>query len=419
MKKVIFYIFIFFCFQSETICSDIKKEIDNADKAVTSVLSEVLQAFDKGTFAVGGCLVQNDTGELIISKHNNVIKKITDQSYFIYDPTAHGECQLIEWYYENKTKLKLLEPKDLTIITSLDPCIMCAGAILTAGFNVGIIAMDDSAGVNYKNNFLFDCLPKNLADIAKTKFAYYACRDELIDLRKYVGSQTVKFSSHIIKPQQLAICDARFKLGLNRVRNHIFECGRDPKNLLNPRDLPENSPIKTKFRSICEDAFQISIPDGLTNQILFNLLNKKAEKYDAENAGVLIDPFGNILLCFADNFQLNCVSSALMQLTSQYAKIRYELMNSENEEIRNQAENYLTHPKYGTFILLNELDAKKPTTLMDLGAYGSTMEGPLPENFPPNIKFLTSSSQNNFSDLIKLTSNLPPFYTHYVKISLG
>jgi cytosine deaminase len=52
--------------------------------------------------------------------HNNALKPLsTTNKIFTFDPTAHGERQLVSWYYANKTSLSLPEPKELTEQLSL------------------------------------------------------------------------------------------------------------------------------------------------------------------------------------------------------------------------------------------------------------------------------------------------------------
>jgi tRNA(Arg) A34 adenosine deaminase TadA len=58
---------------------------------------------------------------------------------FTFDPTAHGERQMIDWYFDQIAQgFPMPPPSQLSIVTSLDPCCMCAGSILTAGFNVTV-----------------------------------------------------------------------------------------------------------------------------------------------------------------------------------------------------------------------------------------------------------------------------------------
>lgn len=95
-------------------------------------------------------MVNNLNGQIIYSNNNRVIDRLQNISqFFLHDPLFHGETYAIKWYWENKDDLGLPDPKDITIVTSLDPCIMCTGNILLSGFNVGSAQLDIAGGVNY------------------------------------------------------------------------------------------------------------------------------------------------------------------------------------------------------------------------------------------------------------------------------
>ncbi|NQY94690.1 MAG: nucleoside deaminase, partial [Campylobacteraceae bacterium] len=200
-------------------------EVNSAEQAASLVLSKAMQAVEQGTFAVGGCIVENSTGRVIHAMHNNVLKPLKDASkIFTYDPTAHGERQLVYWYYQNKDMLNLPEAKDLTIVTTLDPCAMCTGTLLTAGFNVAVVAIDDFAGINYNETFSFETLPPNLRPLAKSKFGYYACgiegHDPSMYVRSYVGGENVVFKNSIVSSQSLMGCGAIFTATADAVRDN-------------------------------------------------------------------------------------------------------------------------------------------------------------------------------------------------------
>jgi len=81
--------------------------IISADDAASRVLRKAAEASDQGTFAVGGVLFRNDTGEVVKELHNNVFIQLKNHMPFIKDPTAHVERQLVSWYYDNKKNLNL------------------------------------------------------------------------------------------------------------------------------------------------------------------------------------------------------------------------------------------------------------------------------------------------------------------------
>ena len=401
----------------------IDETLGSASQAAAFVLRQAMKAAAQGTFAVGGCIVDNNSGRIIQAMHNNVLKPLDNTTkVFTYDPTAHGERQLVYWYYANKARLNLPAPQDLTIVTNLDPCVMCTGTLLTAGFNVAVVAIDDFAGINYDSTFTFTSLPPSLRALAKSKFGYYACgnsaQDPSIYVRTYIGGPRVKFKESTVDAMFLAGCATIFQASVNTVRNNSSDSGLDPSQLANPSHLPDNSPIKAKFREAYPQAFTFSVPMGrLPDQELYNILTRvKDSTPNAKNAVALLDPFGNLVLCFADTFEQSPVHTAFMNLTQAYAMIRYGLMNSN--ETREEATKTLTHPKFGTFVFLNAPDPADSTTVMMLGAYGSTMEGPVPQVFPANFQFYNPPQEGTLEELYTVISTLPPFYTQLAQLSV-
>jgi hypothetical protein len=228
----------------------------------------------------------------------------------------------------------------------------------------------------------------------------------------------VKFKESTVDAMFLAGCATIFQASVNTVRNNSSDSGLDPSQLANPSHLPDNSPIKAKFREAYPQAFTFSVPLGrLPDQELYNILTRvKDSTPHAKNAVALLDPFGNLVLCFADTFDQSPVHTAFMNVTQAYAMIRYGLMNSN--ETREEATKTLTHPKFGTFVFLNAPDPADSTTVMMLGAYGSTMEGPVPQVFPAIFQFYNPPQAGTLEELYTVISNLPPFYTQLAQLSV-
>lgn len=289
--------------------------VQNADEAASIVLNQALFAAAQQTFAVGGAIVENATGRVIHKLHNNVLKRLskTDKSEkdecFTYDPTAHGETQLVYWYYKNKTKLNLPEPDRLTIVTTLDPCVMCTGAILTAGFNVGVMAIDDYAGINWNKKFDFETLPESLRYLAQSKFGYYASENENGGpsqyVRAYKGGSNVALHKTSVSVQRLMGCDSIFNASRQSVRDASYDEGSNKEVQSDPADLPETSLLKVKYREIYPDAFKVKISEPrLPDKELFQILKEvKESEQNAQNSVALLDKFGNVVLCLADTFK--------------------------------------------------------------------------------------------------------------------
>ena len=356
------------------------------------------------------------TGRVAQAMHNNVLKPLADSDKtFTYDPTAHGERQLVYWYYANKDKLGLPGPSELTVVTSLDPCAMCTGTLLTAGFNVGVVAIDDFAGINFND------VPPALRGLAELKFGYYACGEKGQDsgtyVRKYVGGPDVVFRETAVSAQRLVGCSDIFQASLDKVRTTSSESGLPPSGLSDPAKLPDNSPVKTRFRSVYDGAFRSKTPKSrLPGAQLYELLTLvKDSAPEAKNAVALLDPFGNVILCLADRFDLSPVHTAFMNVTQSYAITRHGLM--DDKDTRQSATEYLTHPKYGTFVFLYAPNPKDSTTIMTLGAYGSTMEGPVPQIFPTNFQYYNPPLEGTVEEFRSVIMGLPPFYTQLAQIS--
>ncbi|NGX33538.1 MAG: tRNA-specific adenosine deaminase, partial [Candidatus Anoxychlamydiales bacterium] len=82
-------------------------------------LKEAKKAFDIDEVPVGSVLVHNNR---VIARGHNQVEKLTDA-------TAHGEmiCLTSGSVHFNDWRLK-----DTILYTTLEPCIMCAGAIINA-----------------------------------------------------------------------------------------------------------------------------------------------------------------------------------------------------------------------------------------------------------------------------------------------
>src|SRR5207253_8318898 len=86
-------------------------------------------------------------------------------------------------------------------------------------------------------------------------------------------------------------------------------------------------------------------------------------------------------------------------------------------QVREQAEQYLTHPKYGTFVFLYAPDPTTAQAVMTLGAYGSTMEGPVPQSYPSNLQYVLLPGNTTPQALSILAQDLPPSYTQSVQVA--
>jgi tRNA(adenine34) deaminase len=82
-------------------------------------LAEARQAFDEGEVPIGAIVIHRD--QVIAAAHN--------QRETLRDPTAHAEMIAITQAAEALGSWRLL---DCTLYVTLEPCPMCAGAIVQA-----------------------------------------------------------------------------------------------------------------------------------------------------------------------------------------------------------------------------------------------------------------------------------------------
>jgi tRNA(Arg) A34 adenosine deaminase TadA len=397
------------------------KTIKDANQAVLVAAGKSIEASLQNTFAVGGALIENRNGRLICALHNNVLQSRGDNKFFLlHDPTAHGERQLADWYFKNRKRIKLPPPEHLTIVTTLEPCAMCAGALLIAGFNVGISATDTYAGINYNESFDFPSLPAKIGNTARSLFGYYGVEDPVN--RPFRGAKGIAFARQSVSAATFYLTDTIFESSVNSIRLLDNNSGKDPTKLSNPKDLPRNSPVKKALMDAYPEAFSVTcdtprIPGTEVGQPLLNAAKRAHQRGAKLDSVAFLDPFGNLLLCLGGKENESPIRTAFMELTRTYAHIRWVLMNDRNPSVREQAGNVLTHPKFGTFIFLYSPDPNTPQGVMTLGAYGSTMEGPIPQSYPSNLQYVVLSKGASHDGVAQLAMRLPPFYTTNVQVA--
>jgi cytosine deaminase len=75
---------------------------------------------------------------------------------------------------------------------------------------------------------------------------------------------------------------------------------------------------------------------------------------------------------------------------------------------------YLAHPKYCTFVGALGPDYSSQS-FMGLGAYGSTMEGPIPETNPTQYQYCVSRIPP--AEVQAMCAAMPPLYSNIIKVN--
>ena len=98
-------------------------------------LAEAQAAAEAGESPIGAVIVDPATGEVIAKAHNAPIAR--------HDPTAHAEILAIRAAAERLGNYRLT---DLTLVVTLEPCAMCAGAISHARIGRLVFGATDVKG---------------------------------------------------------------------------------------------------------------------------------------------------------------------------------------------------------------------------------------------------------------------------------
>ena len=389
---------------------------EQAGALVEWIASGAAQA---GTYGIGGALIDNATGRVLHRIPNQVVRKLRPEvqadagTSFTYDPTAHGERQLVYWYYQNREKFKLPPASTLTVVTSLDPCAMCTGSLLTAGLNVGVIAPDTFSGINYAEDGKFNDLPPDLQSKALATFAYYA-----VDAgRGFQGSKSAAFADSKVTMATFQGCETIYQDSAQDVRRTRKGTGTDPKSLQDPMTLPAAAPVVAAYRAAYAGAFSLKLadfrrPDSSLQQLLRSLVDSTP---GATNAVAFVDPFGNLVVAAADSPQVSPVATAFMNVAQTYSTVRFGLVDDPTTSAVTQQT--ITSPKFGTFVWLYAPDPTVSTTIEDLGAYGSTVESALPQTQPSNFQYYLPPRNGTAAQLQQVIDSLPPLYSQLIKIS--
>ncbi len=93
-------------------------------------IKEAQKAFEEGEVPIGAVVVHN----------NRIIGRGHNQTERLNDPTAHAEIIAIT---AAASYLKNWRLKDTTIYVTLEPCIMCSGAIVLARIKELVYALED------------------------------------------------------------------------------------------------------------------------------------------------------------------------------------------------------------------------------------------------------------------------------------
>src|SRR6185369_4363238 len=114
--------------------------MENDEQYMQQALREAQKAFDEGEVPVGAIVVMNDR---IISRGYNQVEKLND-------PTAHAEIIALTSAF-NFLASKYLP--DGTIYITVEPCLMCAGALYWSKIGRVVYGAEDEKN-GYRKNII-------------------------------------------------------------------------------------------------------------------------------------------------------------------------------------------------------------------------------------------------------------------------
>jgi tRNA(adenine34) deaminase len=109
--------------------------IDHDVRTMRIALELAQAAADAGEAPIGAVVLDPATGEVVAQAHNAPIAR--------HDPTAHAEILALRQAAEKIGNYRLT---GLTLVVSLEPCAMCAGAISHARIGRLVFGANDSKG---------------------------------------------------------------------------------------------------------------------------------------------------------------------------------------------------------------------------------------------------------------------------------
>ena len=388
-------------------------KVTSAESLATLALWTAQRGADAGSYGIGGALVESATGRVLQTMPNRVFRTLSAGGTIVQDPTAHGERQLMSWYLAQREALGLPDPDALTVVTTLDPCLMCASSLLTAGVNVGVAAIDDYSGVNYDSSGSFGDLPEPLRSQAIATFGYYAVDGG----RPFQGSRAIAYADESLTQATLDACSTLYTTSADAVRSARRASGAAPSSLTDPSTNPAAVDVIRAFQVTCPEAFTVKVRDSRQpdRRIYDTLVDVVRRNPGATNAVALIDPFGNLVTAQADQQQVNSLSTAYALCTRAYAQTRYALVDSQATAAI--AEQSLTNPNFGTFVFLEAPDPFTPNGMFDIGAYGSTMGGAAMPAIPSAFQYFELPPGVTETQLQDVIYPLPPLYSENIKIS--
>ena len=391
-----------------------KGKLTTADQAARLVASLAEEAGRGGTFGIGGALI--DRSGTIYAEAVNAV--ISDGS--VRDPTAHVERQLVDWYFAQGGAGALPPPSEIIIVSSLDPCAMCAGAILKAGFSAIAVAEDSASGVHACA--LPHRMPKTLWPKADARLALFPVSSRRTPMRP---SLTPALDGEV-SDEAVARCETAFIRSLDKVRSLVGGDEEDQEQTTLIADMQFSYPLGHLLEHIesHNSIYQVGddgcciIPIPYTDTYrLHSTTMMPASDIRPSVAGMSTDDLESFLdndrACLIDQQGVLVFVAEAAETLSPARSSVLELVRTYSY-VRRLAPDQLPHPRTCSILKRRGPDTAEQA-LMDMGALGSFLERPRLQTRFPLLTFL----EEDHGVSSRFAATLPPLYTQIIGVTAG
>jgi tRNA(Arg) A34 adenosine deaminase TadA len=367
-------------------------DISNARHAAEEVVKLGKRAAEAGTFGVGALLMER-SGRVLA----HAINAVVDHGE-LQDPTAHAERQLIDWFFQAQAEGLAITPRDLVIVSSLDPCAMCAGAILYGGFNAVALAEDSLSGIHSAGRP--HRLPSELWPKADSVFGLLQVRGRPGNANHILSRLSGNVTRFLLSESELC-----FQHSLEHTRSIIYgaeldlmgatleECKISTDNWKNLKALAGKLP-----RNVVLPEKPISLQ---------NFSSHRGAALFSNDGCALVDETSTVLLAAEGCEYLAPTRSSVLELIRAYVWLR----KAAWKQLRLR----FPHQRKCSLIKLRPPNVSAKA-VMEIGALGSFLENQHLAHRLPAFGFMQSDSDREAEYVL---ASLPPYYTSVMKLTVG
>lgn len=362
---------------------------DNFGTILKHLMQLTSEALGNNTYAVAAALIDSDTGVVYNYIRNQVMENGRVKNY-----QNHAERGMIDWYFNNKQLFNLPEPHKLTILTTLDPCLMCGSTIIESGFNAITIALDDRAGVNYRGDGSFPFYHHTLHSHANDRFGYLEVDGININFRGNVPQifRNIKVSKEIHDDV------LKYFLKSAKIVDKL-------KNDLSHKHVHCDAATLAEFGYTQDDFITLDDKKHFVEKMVGEALkNTPYGSLKLANVAALINKDNKVVSMAAERLDM-AHSSAAGEVMKKYWHLNHELGIKYHCEVSKTADL--------SVLSLYGLSARSAEAYMDLGILRPILKHAQDES-QGRFHYLITTEEDN-SEFIELLHHLPARYQAIVR----